>query len=138
MKDFDEIINRDQTSIKYLVNALCVLLLISDVILGYIYYKNINDEKKDVAASAEKFKESKYTLTELYNMIERDEVADDALDILANWYDYFSKDTIFKNKFGDEYNYNEYESVKALGLKDRFVVTILNTKKNDVILLLTK
>lgn len=137
MKDFDEVL-RDDKKYEIAINVIIILLLVVDVMLGVTYYKKIKAAKAAVPAATTDYKVSNYTLTELYDMVKRDEVADDAYEILANWYDYFSKDVVFKNKFDEDYNYNEYMSVKNKDFKDKFVTLILNTKKKDILLMLAK
>lgn len=137
MKDFDEVLRADK-KYEIAINVIIVLLLVVDVMLGITYYKKIKAAKAAVPAATTDYKVSNYTLTELYDMVKRDEVADDAYEILANWYDYFSKDVVFKNKFDEDYNYNEYMSVKNKDFKDKFVTLILNTKKKDILLMLAK
>ena len=78
-----------------------------------------------------------YTIDEVYEslLVEDDEynpIDSELLAIYNNFYDYFSYDTVFKNRYFEEYTYLEYMNIKnSFNLNKNFGLYIVsNTKCN--------
>lgn len=81
---------------------------------SYNIYTKAHDNKanKDIIDDVNSnFKKSPFTIEKMYDYILTSTYPEDYEtfeDIIANWYDYFDRDTFFINKYGEKYSYDEY------------------------------
>ena len=95
---------------------MCIAVILC---LGSILIINNNKaENKNNCNDTEikTLKEAKYTPEEMLAFFKGEDTPDDMeayYDIILNWYDYYSKDTVFINRKGELYSYDEYMKIKA-------------------------
>lgn len=114
-----------------------LLFIVVSITLVLHYNKNNNIEK--INNSQEEvfiLKDAKYTPEEMLSFFKGESSPDDMdayYDIILNWYDYYSKDTLFINRKGDVYSYEEYMKIKKYR-SEYFIKTSLPIISKDFLI----
>lgn len=79
-----------------------------------------------------KYYDTKYSIDDMYKLISKGDNPQDEefYDIILNWFDYYSEENLFINRFGDKYNYEEYQKIRNKYSDELFIILILNVKKD--------
>lgn len=103
---------------KYIVIGIIFVLSLG-VFLSF-YYKDKKLEEPIIKEQnnneeERKLKEAKYTPEEMLSFFKGEASIDDVdayYDIVLNWYDYYSDDTLFINRHGEIYSKDEYMKIR--------------------------
>lgn len=123
--------------IKY-TYLISILILIIFLIL-IVFKLNVPKELKlnDYEESESKFRQlkyfdTKYSLNDMYDLLYNSEIPndDEFYDIILNWFDYFEKDNLFINRFGESYNIDEYTKIKNEYSDEILKVLLISAKKS--------
>lgn len=100
---------------KFIFGSLLIVFIIIGSFTLKIYKSKNDNNSMSKKEEQEVLKKSKYTPDEMLGFFKGEANPNDLeayYDIILNWYDYYSKDTLFINKLGEVYSYDEYMKIR--------------------------
>lgn len=115
--------------LNFIILSVLILLIVFD------FEKDSKPKFNDGIINSEKtlkYYDTKYSIDDMYKLISKGDNPQDEefYDIILNWFDYYSEENLFINRFGDKYNYEEYQKIRNKYSDELFIILILNVKKD--------